>query len=217
MPRHINSIWSRNFGWVSMGDFSKGGVHKTDEFRWGIFQRGEYTKPMAFDGWFFKGGSTQNRWGLMGDFSKGGSTQNRWALEFKKKNLGISSGFLTFFFVLFICVSQFNPHDRQLSATALALHAHRPKLQPRRPAHRVLPALRSPLQLHGDRHSCQRGLLRKEGRDGTFHAGGIDGLGAVHRGPAHERYRPPSRALFTTLVWSLWDILNVFSHELAIF
>ena len=33
-----------------MGDFSKGGVHKTNEL-WGvIFQRGEYTKPMVFDG-----------------------------------------------------------------------------------------------------------------------------------------------------------------------
>ena len=39
--------------WAVMGDFSKGGVHKTD-------------------GWFFKGGSTQNRWALMGGFSKGG-------------------------------------------------------------------------------------------------------------------------------------------------
>ena len=42
-----------------MGDFSKGGVHKTDGLWWVIFQRGEYTKPMAFDGWLFKGGSTQ--------------------------------------------------------------------------------------------------------------------------------------------------------------
>ena len=50
-----------------MGDFSQGGVHKTDGFRWVIFQRGgEYTKPMGFDGWFFKGGSTQNQWDLMG-------------------------------------------------------------------------------------------------------------------------------------------------------
>ena len=63
-----------------MGDFSKGGVHKTDELWWVSFQRGEYMKPMAFDGWFFKGGSTQNRWALMGDIFKGGggeSTQNR--------------------------------------------------------------------------------------------------------------------------------------------
>ena len=52
--------------WLLMGDFSKGGVHKTDGFWWVIFQRGEYTKPMAVDGWFFKGGSTQNRWILMG-------------------------------------------------------------------------------------------------------------------------------------------------------
>ena len=35
-----------------MGDFSKGGVHKTDGFRWMIFQRGEYIKPMAFDGFW---------------------------------------------------------------------------------------------------------------------------------------------------------------------
>ena len=42
--------------WLLMGDFSKGGVHKTNGFWWVIFQRGEYTKPMAFDGWFFKGG-----------------------------------------------------------------------------------------------------------------------------------------------------------------
>ena len=67
--------------WLLMGDFSKGGVHKTDGLWWMIFkggstqnrwalmddfQRGEYTKLMGFDGWFFKGGSTQNRWGLMG-------------------------------------------------------------------------------------------------------------------------------------------------------
>ena len=32
-----------------MGDFSKGGVHKTDGFRWVIFQRGEY---MDFDGFW---------------------------------------------------------------------------------------------------------------------------------------------------------------------
>ena len=38
-----------------MGDFSQGGVHKTDRLRWAIFQRGEYTKPTS----------------LMGDFSKG--------------------------------------------------------------------------------------------------------------------------------------------------
>ena len=36
--------------WALMGDFSKGGVHKTDEFWWVIFQRGEYTKPMDSDG-----------------------------------------------------------------------------------------------------------------------------------------------------------------------
>ena len=47
---------------VVMGDFSKGGVHKTDWLWWVIFQRGEYTKPIGCDGWFFKGGSTQNRW-----------------------------------------------------------------------------------------------------------------------------------------------------------
>ena len=48
--------------WALMGDFSKGGVHKTDGFSWVIFQgvhetdgfswvifqRGEYTKPMVF-------------------------------------------------------------------------------------------------------------------------------------------------------------------------
>ena len=39
-----------------MGEFSKGGVHKTDGFCWVIF----------------KGGSTQNRWVVMGDFLKGG-------------------------------------------------------------------------------------------------------------------------------------------------
>ena len=50
--------------WALMGDFSKGGVHKTDGLWWVIFQRGEYTKPMGFDEWFFKGGSTQNRWVL---------------------------------------------------------------------------------------------------------------------------------------------------------
>ena len=35
-----------------MGDFSKGGVHKTDGLWWVIFQRGEYTKPMGFDGFW---------------------------------------------------------------------------------------------------------------------------------------------------------------------
>ena len=48
--------------WALMGDFSKGGVHKTDGFWWVIFQRGEYTKPMGSDGWFSKGGSTQKQW-----------------------------------------------------------------------------------------------------------------------------------------------------------
>ena len=38
--------------WALVGDFSKGGIHKTDEFWWVIFQRGEYTKPMDF-GMFF--------------------------------------------------------------------------------------------------------------------------------------------------------------------
>ena len=38
--------------WALMGDFSKGGVHKTDGFGWVIFQRGEYMKPMGF-GIFF--------------------------------------------------------------------------------------------------------------------------------------------------------------------
>ena len=33
--------------WVLMGDFSQGGVHKTDGFWWVIFQRGEYMKPMS--------------------------------------------------------------------------------------------------------------------------------------------------------------------------
>ena len=37
--------------WVLMNDFSKGGVHKTDDLWWVIFQRG---------------GGTQNRWVLMG-------------------------------------------------------------------------------------------------------------------------------------------------------
>ena len=69
-----------------MGDFSKGGVHKTDGFWWVIFQRGEYIKPMDFDGWFFKGGSTQNRWILMGDFSKGGvhKTDGFWWVIFQR-------------------------------------------------------------------------------------------------------------------------------------
>ena len=70
--------------WAVMGDFSKGGVHKTDWLWWVIFQRGQYTKPMGFDGWFFKGGSTQNRWILMGDFSKGGVHKTDgfwWVLE----------------------------------------------------------------------------------------------------------------------------------------
>ena len=72
--------------WALMGDFSKGGVHKTDSFWWVIFQRGEYTKPMGFDGWFFKGGSTQNRWVLMGDFSKGGvhKTDGFWWVIFQR-------------------------------------------------------------------------------------------------------------------------------------
>ena len=51
--------------WLLVGDFPKGGVHKTDSFWWVILQRGEYTKPMGCDGWFFKGGSTQNRWILV--------------------------------------------------------------------------------------------------------------------------------------------------------
>ena len=35
-----------------MGDFSKGGVHKTDGLWWVIFQRGEYIKPMGFEMFF---------------------------------------------------------------------------------------------------------------------------------------------------------------------
>ena len=72
--------------WLLMGDFSKGGVHKTDGCWWVIFQRGEYTKPMSCDGWFFKGGSTQNRWVLMGDFSKGGvhKTDGFWWVIFQR-------------------------------------------------------------------------------------------------------------------------------------
>ena len=72
--------------WVVMGDFSKGGVHKTDGLWWVIFQRGEYTKPMGCDGWFFKGGSTQNRWVVMGDFSKGGvhKTDGLWWVIFQR-------------------------------------------------------------------------------------------------------------------------------------
>ena len=41
------STWNR---WLLMGDFSKGGVHKTGGLGWVIFQRGDYTKPMGF-GW----------------------------------------------------------------------------------------------------------------------------------------------------------------------
>ena len=44
--------------WLLMGHSSKGGVHKTDGLWWVIFQKGEYIKRMGFDGWFFKGGST---------------------------------------------------------------------------------------------------------------------------------------------------------------
>ena len=36
--------------WALLGDFSEGGVHKTDGLCWMISQRGEYIKPMAFDG-----------------------------------------------------------------------------------------------------------------------------------------------------------------------
>ena len=72
--------------WVLMGDFSKGGVHKTDGFWWVIFQRGEYTKPMGCDGWLFKGGvhKTDGLW--MGDFSKGGvhKTDGLWMGDFSK-------------------------------------------------------------------------------------------------------------------------------------
>ena len=72
--------------WALVGEFSKGGVHKTDGLWWVIFQRGEYTKPMGFDGWVLKGGSTQNRWGLMGDFSKGGvhKTDGLWWVSFQR-------------------------------------------------------------------------------------------------------------------------------------
>ena len=52
-----------------MGEFSKRGVHETDEFWWVIFQRGEYTKPMSLGGWFFKGGSTQDRWVVLPRFA----------------------------------------------------------------------------------------------------------------------------------------------------
>ena len=38
--------------WAVMGDFSKGGVHKTNGSWWVIFQRGEYTKPMGCDGFW---------------------------------------------------------------------------------------------------------------------------------------------------------------------
>ena len=81
-------------------EFSKGGVHKTDGFRWVIFQRGEYTKPMAFDGWFFKGGSTQNRWLLMGDFSKGGvhKTDGFWWVIFQRGEYIKPMGFDGWFF-----------------------------------------------------------------------------------------------------------------------
>ena len=68
--------------WALMGDFSKEGVHKTDELWWVMFSKGGVHKT---DGvwWvmFFKGGSTQNWWALMGDVFKGGSTQNRWGLN----------------------------------------------------------------------------------------------------------------------------------------
>ena len=57
--------------WVLMGDFSKGGVHKTDGLLMGDF---------------FKGGSIQNRWALMGDFSKGGvhKTDRVWWMIFQR-------------------------------------------------------------------------------------------------------------------------------------
>ena len=61
-----------------MGDFSKRGVHKTDEFWWVIFQRGEYTKPMAFHEWFFQRGEYTKPMSFDEWFFKGGSTQNRW-------------------------------------------------------------------------------------------------------------------------------------------
>ena len=36
-----------------MGDFLKGGVHKTDGFWWVIFKEGGgYIKPMAFNGFW---------------------------------------------------------------------------------------------------------------------------------------------------------------------
>ena len=61
--------------WPLMGDFWKGGVHKTDGFCWMIFERGEYTKPMTFDGWFFKGGvhKTDGFWWVIfqrGEYTK---------------------------------------------------------------------------------------------------------------------------------------------------
>ena len=50
-----------------MGDFSKGGVHKTDGVLMDEFSKGGVHKTDGvFFGDFFKGGSTQNRWLLMG-------------------------------------------------------------------------------------------------------------------------------------------------------
>ena len=58
--------------WLLMGDFSKGGVHKTDGSWWVIFQRGEYTKPMGLDGFwnFFYCFWKLNAWGVY--FGKNG-------------------------------------------------------------------------------------------------------------------------------------------------
>ena len=81
-----------------MGDFSKGGVHKTDGLLMGDFLKGggvqktdgllmgDFSKGGVHKtdgllmGDFLKGGgSTENRWAFDGWFFKGGSTQNRWA------------------------------------------------------------------------------------------------------------------------------------------
>ena len=55
--------------WGLMGDFSKGGVHETEEFWWVVFQRGEYIKPMGFDGWFFLLRVTEKRKRLCTDMT----------------------------------------------------------------------------------------------------------------------------------------------------
>ena len=75
-----------------MGDFSKGGVHKTDGFWWMIFQRGEYMKPIAFDGWFFKGGvhKTDGPWWVIfqrGEYTKPMAFNGFWKCFYRFQKL----------------------------------------------------------------------------------------------------------------------------------